>query len=258
MTDLDLLIEAAGEAGELALRYRAAGLKISAKVGGSPLTDGDLAVDSLLKERLLGARPDYGWLSEETADTGARLDRRRLFVVDPIDGTTAYIQGAPWFSISMAVIEDGRPVAGVVCAPALDQLYCAEIGETPRLNGAVVRASDRAELEDCAMITDSRALAAADWPPMAVSRRNSIALRLCMVASGEFDAMVSVSHLHEWDMAAGDLIASLAGAVVTDAAGRPIAYNRAIPKSRGLICANPSLQALIRNTLGSIGEPRPL
>jgi myo-inositol-1(or 4)-monophosphatase len=258
MTDLDLLIEAAQQAGALALRLRAAGLKVSDKPGGSPLTEGDVAVDALLKAQLLGARPDYGWLSEETVDTPARLDRRRLFVVDPIDGTTAYVQGAPWFSISMAVVEDGRPVAGVVCAPALDQIYAAEAGGTPKLNGAPLQVSARADLEGCAMITDSRALAAAAWPAMAVSRRNSIALRLCMVASGEFDAMMSVSHLHEWDMAAGDLIAGLAGATVTDAAGDPIAYNRANPRGRGLICANPPLHSLILGALGSIGDPRPL
>jgi len=258
MSDLDLLLETAREAGALALQLRAAGLTISAKPGGSPVTDGDVAVDALLRARLLGARPDYGWLSEETVDTPERLDRRRLFVVDPIDGTTAYVQGAPWFSISMAVVEDGRPVAGVVCAPALDRLYAAGAGGVPQLNGAALQVSDREELEGCAMITDSRALAAGDWPAMTVSRRNSIALRLCMVASGEFDAMVSVSPLHEWDMAAGDLIAGLAGAAVTDAGGRPIAYNRVSPRGRGLICANPPLHSLIRAAVGTIEDVKPL
>jgi myo-inositol-1(or 4)-monophosphatase len=252
MTDLDLLIDAAREAGELALRYQSAGLKVSSKVGGSPVTDGDLAIDSLLKERLLGARPGYGWLSEETADNADRLSRRHLFVVDPIDGTTAYLKGTPWYSISLAVVEDGRPVAGVVCAPALDEIYIAEIGAEPRLNGKAIRVSVRRELYGCAMLADARAMAAADWPPMDVARRNSVALRLCLVASGAFDGMASVSHLHEWDMAAGDLIAELAGARVSDSHGRPIAYNRDIPRSRGLICANPVLHSLIEERLGAM------
>jgi myo-inositol-1(or 4)-monophosphatase len=96
MTDLALLIEAAQEAGDLALRYQSAGLKVSYKIGGSPVTDVDLAIDALLKQRLLGARPNYGWLSEESADSAYRLTRRQLFVIDPIDGTTAYLQGTPW------------------------------------------------------------------------------------------------------------------------------------------------------------------
>lgn len=258
MTDLDLLIEAVREAGELAMHYRSAGLTITAKAGGSPLTDADLAVDALLKDRLTGARPGYGWLSEETADTAERLDRPRQFMVDPIDGTTAYIQGTPWFSISAAVIENGRPIAGVVCAPALDRLYSGAADGRACLNGEALQVSVRADLEGCAMIADGRALAAADWPPMAVSRRNSIALRLCMVASGEFDAMVSVSNLHEWDIAAGDLIAGLAGGRVTDRSGETIAYNRANPRSAGLICANPALHSLIRQTLEATGIARPL
>ncbi len=97
---------------DLALRYQSAGLKVSSKIGGSPVTDGDLAIDALLKQRLLGARPNYGWLSEESADSDYRLTRRQLFVIDPIDGTTAYLKGTPWYSISLAVVEDGRPIAG--------------------------------------------------------------------------------------------------------------------------------------------------
>lgn len=258
MTDLELLIEAVREAGELAMRYRSAGLTITAKAGGSPLTDADLAVDALLKDRLTAARPGYGWLSEETADTAERLDRQRQFMVDPIDGTTAFIQGTPWFSISAAVVENGRPVAGVVCAPALERLYSGEAGGQACLNGQPLQASERDVLEGCTMIADGRALAAADWPPMAVSRRNSIALRLCMVASGEFDAMVSVSNLHEWDIAAGDLIAGLAGGRVTDRFGEQIAYNRANPRTAGLICANPALHSLIRQALDVTGFTRPL
>ena len=251
MNDLALLLEAARQAAELALRYRSAGLIATAKSGGSPVTNGDLAVDALLKTLLTGLRPDYGWLSEETADDGSRLGKRRLFVVDPIDGTTAYMKGAPWFSISLAVVEDGRPVAGVVCAPALDQVYAGEEGGEALLNGRPIAISGRSALEGCAMLTDSRALAAADWPPMEVARRNSIALRLCLVAEGAFDAMVSVSHLHEWDMAAGHLIARLAGATVSDAHGQTIAYNRASPRSRGLICANQPLHSLIHDRLAA-------
>jgi myo-inositol-1(or 4)-monophosphatase len=125
MTDLDLILDAAREAGELALKARAGGLKVWSKDGGSPVTDADLAVDALLKERLRAARPDYGWLSEETVDDPARLTTTRQFVVDPIDGTVAFMKNKPWFAVSVAVVEDGRPIAGVVHAPALSETYAA-------------------------------------------------------------------------------------------------------------------------------------
>lgn len=249
MSDLALLIDVARSAGALALDYQARGLTVTAKDDRSPVTDGDFAVNALLKDRLLAAQPDYGWLSEETVDSAERLSRRRVFVVDPIDGTTAYLNKEPWFTVSLAVVEDGKPVAGVVYAPALDHLYSGEIGGTAQLNGAAIGVGGVRELERCAMLADQRALNAAPWPPMQVARRNSIALRLCLVAGDSFDAAASVSTLHEWDLAAGDLIARLAGAQVTDSAGADLTFNRAEPTTRGLICANDALHALILETL---------
>ena len=250
MTDLALLIDAARAAGALALDYQARGLTVASKHDRSPVTDGDIAVNALLKERLLGARPGYGWLSEETVDNPARLSKQRVFVVDPIDGTRAYMNKTPWYSISVAVVEDGRPTAGVVFAPALDALYSGEAGGTAQVNGSAIRVGSARTLEGCAMLADTRAIGAAAWPDMNVDQRNSIALRLCLVAGDVFDAAVSVSTLHEWDLAAGDLIAGLAGAAVTDSRGERLAYNQAVPKARGLICANERLHSLILETLG--------
>lgn len=249
MTDLALLIDVARQAGALALDYQARGLTVAAKDDRSPVTNGDFAVNALLKDRLLSARPGYGWLSEETVDNPDRLDRRRVFVVDPIDGTTAYLNKEPWFTVSLAVVEDGRPVAGVVYAPALDHLYSGELGGTPHLNGSAIRVGGRRDLEGCGMLIDQRALNAAEWPPMETARRNSIALRLCLIAGDSFDAAASVSTLHEWDLAAGHLIAALAGAAITDSHGGALTYNRADPTARGLICANDRLHPLILETL---------
>jgi len=120
--DLDLLIDAAREAGAIAMMRRTPGLEIVKKPDGSPVTSADLEVDAFLTEKLRGARPDYGWLSEETADNAARLAAERVFVVDPIDGTRAYIRGKPWFVVSLAVVEAGRPVTAAIYAPALDEL----------------------------------------------------------------------------------------------------------------------------------------
>jgi myo-inositol-1(or 4)-monophosphatase len=123
LADLALIEALARHAGDMALTMREAGITVSSKPGGSPVTDADLAVDQFLHDNLLAARPDYGWLSEEIADSPQRLDRKRVFVVDPIDGTSAYLRGRPWFAVSVAVVEDGETIAGVVHAPAVGETY---------------------------------------------------------------------------------------------------------------------------------------
>ena len=221
MNDLALIEDAAREVGEIACKLRDEGLKIWSKAGGSPVTNADLRVDQLLRERLGAARPDYGWLSEETADDAARLSVRRLFVVDPIDGTVAYMKNRPWWAVSIAVVEDGRPVAGVVHAPTLKETYAAQKG--------AIQASDVADIEDCAMLGDAQMFLdprwPRAWPSMKVETRNSIAYRMCLVASGAFDAAVALSAKNEWDLAAADLICEEAGALVTDHRGRAFLYN---------------------------------
>lgn len=259
MTDLDLILDAAREAGALAVSAREAGLKIWSKEGGSPVTDADLAVDALLKERLEAARPDYGWLSEETADDPARLTTPRQFVVDPIDGTAAYLKGKPWFAVSIAVVENGRPIAGVVYAPALDELYVATAGGGATLNGAAITPSLTADLEHSAMLGDAKMFAhpawPTPWPTMRVESRNSIAYRLCLVASGDFDSAVALSPKNEWDLAAADLICGEAGAVLTDHKGRSFTYNRPNPLLPSVVCANKALAPLILSRVGHIDLP---
>lgn len=260
MTDLDLILAAAREAGALAVSARDKGLKIWSKDGGSPVTDADLAVDALLKARLRGARPDYGWLSEETVDDPARLATDRQFLVDPIDGTAAYLKGKPWFSVSIAVVEKGRPIAGVVLAPALDQTYAATLGGGATLNGAPIAPSATAGLDDAAMLGDAKMFAypgwPTPWPAMRIESRNSIAYRICLVASGDFDAAVALSPKNEWDLAAADLICSEAGAVLSDHHGHGFTYNEAIPLLPSLVCANRALAPLILSRVEHIDLPQ--
>ena len=127
--DLDLIVAAALEAGRLAVRMRDEGLTVEIKPDKTQVTNADLATDALLTQRLRAARPDYGWLSEETADNAERLSNRRLFVVDPIDGTRAFIRDRPWWGVSIAVVEDGLPIAGVVFAPDAEEIYTAVAGQ---------------------------------------------------------------------------------------------------------------------------------
>jgi myo-inositol-1(or 4)-monophosphatase len=259
-TDLDLIRTAAGEAGALALRMLTEGrVETSYKDGGSPVTNADLALDRELKARLLDARPDYGWLSEETEDDSSRLSARRAFVVDPIDGTFAFIKGRPWWAVSIAVVEDGLPVAGVLEVPALGESYAAQAGAGAWLNGAPIRAADRGELEGSAVLADARTLqrhaGPVPWPEMRFESRNSVAYRMALAASGAFDAVVALSAKCDWDLAAADLIAREAGALVTDHLGQRFVYNRPSARKRSLICAGPALHRLILERVGHIELP---
>ena len=247
--DLALVIAAAQAAGALALRLREAGLEVDFKAGESPVTNADLAADALLKETLRGARPDYGWLSEETADDSSRLAARRVFVVDPIDGTRAFLAGEPFWTVCIAVVDDGRPRVGVVFAPQLAETYAAAAGAGATLNGQLIRASGAGAIEGCGMIAHPALFQHEDWPEpwpaMNVSRRNSTAYRLCLVASGAADATVTFAPKHDWDLAAADLIAREAGGFVGDHAGHPFLYNRSVPVQPSLVCAAPQLAPLI-------------
>jgi len=249
MTDLDLIADAALEAGRLALELREKGLQVWYKEGVSPVTNGDLAVDALLKTRLLQARPDYGWLSEETADDPARLSARRVFMVDPIDGTSAYMKDSPWFVISIAVVEAGRPIAAALYAPAPGELYTAEVGGGAQRNDDPIQPSPADTLAGCRMAGDlklfSQPVWTEPWPQMSVERRNAIAYRMALVGAGDFDAAVSRGWKHDWDLAAGDLIAREAGAQVTNTAGRALTFNTPSAKNLGMICAAPALHPLI-------------
>ena len=256
--DLGLLLEAAQEAGALAARLRRAGLDVTYKDhDNTPVTNADEAVDALVKARLQAARPDYGWLSEETADDPRRLEKRRIFVVDPIDGTRAFLNDRPWWAVALAVVEGDRPVAGVVYAPELEEIYAAHAGGGATLNGAPIRASAVTDLADCRMAGDPRLFThprwPTPWPEMRVSQRNSTAYRMCLVASGDFDAAGAPVRKSDWDVAAGDLIATEAGCFVGDHLGETFRYNRERPSQASLICATPALAPLILARVSHIG-----
>lgn len=247
--DLDLIREAALAAGELALGERERGLKIWSKSGGSPVTSADLAVDALLRDRLLSARPDHGWLSEETVDSAERLSKRRIFVVDPIDGTVAYMKNKPWWCVPIAVVEDGRPVAAVIHAPALGETFTATLGGGATLNGRPITASDTDDLDDASVLADARLMEGPlwpePWPAMRFEKRNAIAYRMALVAAGAFDAAIALTPKWDWDVCAGALIAEEAGARVSDHHGRPWRFNQADPRQSSLICSAPALHPLI-------------
>ncbi|WP_370454184.1 inositol monophosphatase [Tropicimonas sp. IMCC34011] len=248
MSDLDFIAEAAREAGRIALTHFRGDPQVWEKDDDQgPVTEADLAVDAFLKERLLGGREGYGWLSEETADDEDRLSRSRIFIVDPIDGTRAFMKGETAWSISIAVIEDGAPVAGVVYLPAKETLYSASRGDGATLDGRPIRVSRRDALDGAHVLAAGQALKDDVWsgevPAMRRHFRTSLAYRMSLVGEGRFDAMMTLRETWEWDIAAGTLIASEAGALVTDRSGRPLSFNTPQRFTDGVVAAPPALHA---------------
>lgn len=212
-----------------------------------PVTEADLAVNDMLASRLRAARPDYGWLSEESADTGDRQQAQRCFIVDPIDGTRSFIAGEETFAHSLAVAENGRVIAAVVYLPALDRLYSAASTCASLCDGQPIRASVRASSDGATLLATQHMLGEAYWPggvpPVKRSFRASLAYRLCLVAEGRHDGMVTLRDAWEWDIAAGSLIVQQAGAQATDRFGKMLRFNAPRPLAPGVLAAAPGLHA---------------
>lgn len=247
--DLTLIADAAREAAEIALRFWRRDPQVWDKGDQGPVSEADLAVNAMLTSRLRAARPDYGWLSEETPDDTARLPARRVFIIDPIDGTRAFIAGEDNFAISIAVAEQGRVVAGAVMLPAKNRLYTGIIGGLAQRDGVTVTASARSDLSGAEILATKSNMTADHWPggvpDLRRSFRTSLAYRLCLVAEGRFDGMLTFRDTWEWDIAAGALICACAGAAVTDRTGGPLLFNAAHPQTAGVIATTPALHAAI-------------
>ncbi len=245
LDDLKLLQDTVHQAGNIARKFYGGDYKRWSKEGGSPVTEADLAVNVFLRDRLTAARPDYGWLSEESTDDPARLAKHDVFVIDPIDGTIAFLKNRPHFTICAAVVAGGRPVCGVVYNPISEELYAARENGGAFRNGTPIHVSARNALEDCAMLGDRTQFACPPWPAMHVQNRNSVAYRLALVADGSADASVSLTAKRDWDLAAADIILQEAGGRLSDASGKPLVYNKPVTKQASLVAANPALHAEI-------------
>lgn len=249
--DLALLTEAARAAGAASMPWFKGDkdLKIQDKQDNSPVTAADIAVNDILRKHLTEARPDYAWLSEESAEDPARFTARRVFIIDPIDGTRAFIRGQPHFTICAAVVEDGRPVAGVVFNPARDEFYAAAKGEGATLNGAPIRVTTPDSLDGIRLVCQPEFIASKKWPDpwpdMHVELCNSMAYRIALVAGGTWDAALAPNPKSDWDLAAADIVATEAGARITNLDGAVIRYNQERTRHSGVICAAPDLHGKI-------------
>lgn len=261
--DLALLEDAARGAGHIARRFYGGAFKRWSKEAGSPVTEADLAIDAFLRDKLQGARPDYGWLSEETEDDSSRLKAATTFIVDPIDGTLAFVRGKPHFTICAAIVREGRPIASVVYNPISEELFRATLDGGASCNGDPIHPSNRPTIEGCRMLGD-RAMFEhkawsnppnTPWPPMQIESRSSIAYRMALVARGDFDAMLALSPKHDWDLAAADLILSESGSKVTTHTGVPFFYNGPTAVQPSVVAAGPALHAALLKRIAHLNLP---
>ena len=244
IASLKAALEAAvREAGALAARSFQTTVKSWDKTGGSPVSEVDMAVDKFLRDRLMRLAPDCGWLSEETEDDLIRLDSPRMWIVDPIDGTRAYLTGRTDWSISIALVENGRPVLAAIFAPMQEALYVAATGAGATLNGTTVKATAGADFDTAHAAGPKPMLERlAPVAPRLVAEPKvfSLALRLARVAAGTLDLAFASENSHDWDLAAADLLVHEAGGALTTFAGQQLIYNRADPLHGALVAAGRS------------------
>ncbi|SDT91761.1 3'(2'),5'-bisphosphate nucleotidase CysQ [Stappia sp. ES.058] len=255
LADMELIAQAARQGGATAMSYFRKDPHRWTKDNDSPVSEADLAVDRQLAEILQAARPDYGWLSEETADDSSRLNSARSFVVDPIDGTRGFLSGSPEWTVAIAVVEAGRPVAAALYQPVTDHLYTAAPGHGATCNGAPLRISDRASLNG-ASAAGPKAITSRDrLRDMGIRPAGyvpSLALRLAILAAGRIDLAVVRENACDWDLAASDLLVQEAGGRLEDLRGRPLSYNRGSVRHPALLGGPKALVDPLRPILAEL------
>ena len=256
----DVLNAAVRDAGALALSMFGGSVKTWTKGHGSPVTAADMAVNELLHARLAAAAPGIAWLSEESTDDPTRCAARHVWVVDPIDGTRAFIAGRTDWAVSAALVEDGRPVVAALFAPAEPAFYRAVAGRGATVDGAPIAAVDGGQLEGTRIAGPKsylERLSALGLPFEPVPRIHSIALRFARLARGTLDVAFSGGSSHDWDLAAADLLVQEAGGAMTTLTGRPLVYNRAELTHGPLVAAGRTRHERLIELVGSHFDARP-
>lgn len=230
-SELNLAKAAALDAGAVILKYYKADYEIKEKGYHNPVTTADHAADSRLKEILMGARPNYGWLSEETVDSPDRLDKTRVWVVDPLDGTKEFIEGVPNFVVSIALVENGAPIVGVLYNPVTGELFTAAKSEGAFLNGEPIHCITKENVADMVILNSRSETRRGLWEPFAgtfgeLKAIGSVAYKLGLTAAGKADIFASLRPKNEWDICAGNCIINEAGGKLIDLKGNDVIFNQ--------------------------------
>ena len=228
---------------------------VEIKQGGDPVTEVDRTVDTALRKLL--PQNGEGWLSEETVDDLARLNKQCVWIVDPLDGTKEFIAGIPEWCVSIAFAEDGKIVAAGICNPVTEQVFLASKETGTTLNGNPVRVSTHRSLDGATVLASRSEVKRGEWErfagePFTVVPTGSVAYKLALVAAGQADALISLAPKNEWDIAAGVLLVEAAGGQVTTLDDKPLTFNREHTLVNGLVAANPFLLKQIHKLLGRL------
>jgi myo-inositol-1(or 4)-monophosphatase len=251
--ELSVAEEAARAAGAIIRDYYEGAIEVREKSHDNPVTEADVRANECIHRAIQRAFPDDGWLSEETADSQERLTKRRVWIVDPLDGTKEFIQHIPELCVCIALVEAGRPIVGVEYNPIRDELFSAARGHGLRLNGAPVSVSSVAALADARVLASRSEDKRGEWDPfkplMNVILTGSVAYKLALIAAGRADATFSLTPKNEWDVCAGAMLIEAGGGRMTDSSGQPLTFNRPKPLLPGIIASNAALFEPIRTLL---------
>jgi myo-inositol-1(or 4)-monophosphatase len=251
--DHALLCAAVRAAGPVATHHFEAGFEVREKAPGDPVTDADMAVDASLRDALCVPRPDYGWLSEESAEHATRQAAPRTWVVDPIDGTKGFIEGNHEWVISAALVEAGAPIAAAILNPVTGDFYDAVLGGGCRLNGEAAQCTTVATLAEATLGSSRNEQRRALWSDhvgdAAIKVVDAIAYKLALVAVGQIDGTVAMRPKSDWDIAAGHLLITEAGGTMSDADGNALIYNRDEIRHPNLMASGMALYPVLRSAL---------
>lgn len=253
MNILPEMITIAQEAGQTISQFYQSAFTVREKAPDNPVTEADLAADTLLKKRLTQLLPEAGWLSEETADNPGRLQQEWLWVVDPLDGTKEFVEGIPEFAVSVALVHQQMPVAAVVFNPITQDCFSAQQGQGVVYNGRAVQVSQQTTLAQAVVEASRSERKRGEFAPfenqVQVQTMGSIAYKLARVAAGLTEATWSRGPKHEWDICAGVLLVWEAGGRCVDLDQRPLRFNQPRPKVNGLLATNQALYPAVCNLL---------
>lgn len=225
----------------------------------NPVTRADTEADACIRALVRARFPNDGWLSEETADSRERLARRRVWIVDPLDGTKEFVQHIPELCVCIGLVEDGRPVLGVSYNPITDELFAGARGHPLTVNGAPAAVSHTRALAEARVLASRSEDRRGEWDAfkshVRVELTGSVAFKLALIAAGRADGTFSLTPKHEWDICSGAALIEAGGGRITDCYGAPLSFNRERPLLPGLIATNAALYEPLRALIARVAPP---